>query len=425
MVIKSLSKNISKKASYLIATVIIFSIVLLQTSSRVEEQKPISPSEMKIAKDSVKNVMDKLASYRTFVEFTFTAEDLDAISKLTTHLLPNTRVVVTTSRYGLSLSISTKINLFAEFYINNHCLLINNGDGAVFEECKLGNLPVHGFLVKWLINSVVYLVMGEEVSNTTNDLLVSAQHNQNSLLLKAKKSKFFKEEVNESISKVGDLATLYTQSSNVPPEVVQIYIDEISLVHASDLNDYLKPLFSLAAQRSVNGNAVDENAAIIWALAVTFGDYRFASLIGMKRNMGNKKVPLLRGRDDLTKHFIYSAALQQLGGVQIGLSIGEAKELLDSISGGSGFSFADLAADKAGLKFAEYITSNNDNAEQAQVLFKRSEDENYFFPFVRDLPEDQSNIDFIRIYKDIDSLIYKETIKKIDKQISKLRLYNH
>ena len=33
--------------------------------------------------------------------------------------------------------------------------------------------------------------------------------------------------------------------------------------------------------------------------------------------------------------------------------IGELKELLDSNEGGSGFSFADMAADAAGVRFAE------------------------------------------------------------------------
>ena len=421
--VKSISKKIAKKLSYLITFVIICSIAFLQNSPTVDKQKAISPSEMKLAKDSVKNVMDKLASYRTFVEFTFTVEDLDAISKLSTHLLPNTNVMISTSHFGLSLSTSTKINVAGEYYINNRCLLVNNGQSAVFEECKIGKLPIPSFLVKGLVNTVLYLVMGEEVSNTLNDLLASAQYSNNSLMLKAKKSKFFREKVNESIDKVGDLASYYTQSSNVSPALVQIYIDEIETVNSSKLSDYFKPLFALAVERSKNTNAVDENTAIIWALAVTFGDYRFASLIGIKQRPRKTITPTLRGRDDLTKHFIYSAALQQLGDIDIGLSIGEAKELLDSISGGSGYSFADLAADKAGLKFAQFITSNNDNAEHAQTHFKDIVDEHLFFPFIHDLPEGFKGSNFKRVIASTKSENYKQVEREVDKRINQLALY--
>jgi histidinol phosphatase-like PHP family hydrolase len=427
MVIKSVSKKLAKKISYLIAFVVILSIALLQSSSSIKKQKTISPSEMKLARDSVKNVMDKLASYRTFVEFTFSNQDLDAISKLGTHLLPKTSVMINTSRFGLSLSSSTSVSFLGglgDYYINSRCLLVNNGASTIVEECQVGNLPIPSFLVDSFMNGVIYLVMGEEVSNTYKKLLAGAQYNDDYLTLKAKKSKYFREEVNASINKVGDLASYYAQSSSVSPELVQIYINELTKVSSINLSDYFKALFTLAAKRSKNSNAVEENTAIIWAVAVVFGDYRFASLIGMQSSKRNIETPLLRGRDDLTKHFIYSAALQQLGDVNIGFSIGEAKELLDSVSGGSGFSFADLAADKAGLKFAEYITSSNNNAEQVQHLLKNIADESTFFPFIHDLPEGFSGGNFTRVIDSSESESYVKIATEVEDRINKLALYS-
>ena len=66
-------------------------------------------------------------------------------------------------------------------------------------------------------------------------------------------------------------------------------------------------------------------------------------------NASNRAITTLSGRGDLSLHFLYSVILEQVGKENIGLSIGELKELLDSNEGGSGFSFADLAADKAGI----------------------------------------------------------------------------
>lgn len=60
------------------------------------------------------------------------------------------------------------------------------------------------------------------------------------------------------------------------------------------------------------------------------------------------------GRRDLTQHFFASAYLAALLGDEVATSAGLAKELLDSQTG-SGFSFADLAADYAGIAFARSL----------------------------------------------------------------------
>lgn len=420
---KLINKKAVRTLSYLLIIVIIFLLVFVQSTSTVEQKKNISPTETRLAKDSIKKVMDALSSYQTFIEFTFTQQELDAISKLITHLLPNTQVMLATSKFGLSISTSTQISFFSDFYINNQCLLVNDIPSATFESCYIGNLPISDFILKGLINNVTNLIMGKEFSDTLDELLTNVEHDNNALILKAQKSKFLKREINESISKIGDLATLYTQSSNVSPKLIEVYLNELESFHADELHAHLNTLFSLAKQRSLNNSAVDENTAIIWALAVAYGDYRFASLVGVKRTNTNKKTPLLRGREDLTKHFIYSAALQQLGDVDIGLSIGEAKELLDSISGGSGLSFADIAADKAGLQFAQFITSSQSNADFSQSQLNNIKDENSFFPFIHDLPEGFKGSNFQRIISNTNSNNYLMVENEIDKRIQQLSLY--
>jgi hypothetical protein len=64
--------------------------------------------------------------------------------------------------------------------------------------------------------------------------------------------------------------------------------------------------------------------------------------------------PTLHGRHDLAQHFSVSAALTALAGPQAAESAGILKEMLDA-RGGSGFSFADLSADFAGIAFARRL----------------------------------------------------------------------
>jgi len=68
--------------------------------------------------------------------------------------------------------------------------------------------------------------------------------------------------------------------------------------------------------------------------------------------------PTMRGRHDLAQHFAVSAFLTaEMGGV-VAEAAGLAKELLDAQAGG-GFSFADLAADRAGIRFAERVAAGD------------------------------------------------------------------
>src|SRR5690606_7259161 len=60
----------------------------------------------------------------------------------------------------------------------------------------------------------------------------------------------------------------------------------------------------------------------------------------------------LGGRDDLRRHFVVSAGLDAATVGTAAFGMGELKELIDSNPGGSGFSFDDMAADAAGVRFA-------------------------------------------------------------------------
>ena len=73
--------------------------------------------------------------------------------------------------------------------------------------------------------------------------------------------------------------------------------------------------------------------------------------------------PTLHGREDLMQHFAVSCALTVVLDAKKAESAGLVKELLDAQPGGSGFSFADLAADYSGVAFAEWLKAKPDRLE--------------------------------------------------------------
>lgn len=207
---------------------------------------------------------------------------------------------------------------------------------------------------------------------------------------------------------------------------------ETSLSQSSapvSLAAYLGPLFSVAQERSQSGDPVEENRAAILALAMYLGDARFQKLLGNVKTddaddggFDVARVKIER-RHDWVQHFTTTAAIQVAAGSSVSNLIGEAKEVSDA-DGPSGFSFSDLAADRAGVRFAEVATSSEASARALQSALAAGAKESDFFPRVGDLPEGLSDDAFKAQYGDIDAPAYEAVVKQIDARIGKIALYN-
>ena len=218
-------------------------------------------------------------------------------------------------------------------------------------------------------------------------------------------------------------------------KAVRAYYRKLMDVSAADrslrpvsLARYVGPLFALAKRRSESANPVDENRALILALAMYFGDSRFELLLR------NVKTPDMQGeafdaeevklerRHDWAQHFTTTAGLQVAAGSGISNFIGQAKEISDS-EGPSGFSFTDIAADRTGVRFAEIATGSAASARAVQNALADGAVERDFFPKVGDLPEGLSEAAFKAAYGDINTETYNAMIRAIDRRIEKIELY--
>ena len=91
--------------------------------------------------------------------------------------------------------------------------------------------------------------------------------------------------------------------------------------------------------------------------------------------------------------------------------------------GPSGFSFTDIGADRAGVRFAKQSIASPASARAMQRALARPIEEAQFFPQVRDLPEGLSEAEFRRRYGDINSVEYQRMIAEIDRRIVAIPLY--
>jgi len=128
----------------------------------------------------------------------------------------------------------------------------------------------------------------------------------------------------------------------------------------------------------------------------------------------------LHGRRDLPKHWAMSAALKVTSNARFAKSLGEYKELADSLSKNSefalgdpsGFSFIDIAANRAGILIAERAASSLEAVLLASRLARARQD-TLLPPSLLKLKEGRS-IKFAEDYGTLDDERFKEILHDID-----------
>ena len=193
------------------------------------------------------------------------------------------------------------------------------------------------------------------------------------------------------------------------------------------LNHMMNTMFSYAKQRSEKheNNPVIENKAAFIALGAFILKRNIPEMLGEKSSKSAKfRRVYLRGRHDLSKHFILSAAITSMADSEIAESIGVVKEVRDS-KNGSGFSFIDLAADHAGIRLVEEALSSEEQARRYQQILSEIKTESDYMLDVKNLPEAIAHEQFEKNYEDIGSEAYLKIEKIIKKRIDELPIYKN
>jgi hypothetical protein len=192
------------------------------------------------------------------------------------------------------------------------------------------------------------------------------------------------------------------------------------------LGRVLSPLFQLAAARTIeSGEPQAENRALLLTLTMhTLGmDISRFIDVPLEPPMQLPHLSVL-GRHDLVQHYLVSAALAVSAGSGLAGAVGVFKELDDS-RGGTGFSFVDLLADRAGIRLAEMATGTE---QQARLLQQHMGSplllESDFMPNIEDLPEGIMELEFKHRYRDLDSKNYRIIEDEIEHRLSRCKVYS-
>lgn len=371
-------------------------------------------------------------------EVTFTQEELNLLldyALISLGLRVGTRVGLSPEFTMVEGSIALPEKFIGD-YLNFTAKIAFDGRKITLNRMGVGKLPVPVFLVNPAMGLGYRLLESSGWFKTVKDAMDSIR-----TIEPGNKEMTVEFQWDRGIAKrfQNQARDLFVSPSD--KERIKFYSGEIArLSHSMDgssvsLAAYLKPLFLTARERSERDEpAKSENRALIFSLTLyamgwsdkiltnnpsdssgfSSGTPALAKALGQRLTLG--------GRGDLAKHFLVSAAIS--AGSNSGLSsiVGVFKEIDDS-RGGTGFSFADLAADRAGIEFAKLATEKEDMALNLQRFMAQILDEFEFMPSVDHLPEGIMELEFKRRFHDLDSREYALVEAEIAQRISDCKLY--
>jgi len=439
---KSRFLSIGSIASILMLLLITAPLMLLITISDsyalVEETEKLDSNNVIKAKQTAKQFYQELmnpASPTQRSEITISEDEINSIIALAMRGIEGLKGRMNVTPIGIkgAFTFHTPINPFGN-YINLTATVSPSTQGLSINEAAIGGLELPGKLV---LSSIERLLNRLLSGNATGTALVKSIE---SIQVKGTALSLVYHPVPD-LQKIIDESK--TQLKNIrddlellgDPAITKLYYQQLCEFHSQisgfgnvSLGYYLSSALSFAKQRTlISEMPAEENRAAILALTIFLGSTQFNSIIGAIDKETFQSCPaadkhiVLANRNDLRLHFIFSSALKIISDSGTSFAIGEFKELLDSQQGGSGFSFADLAADRAGIYFAEQALDNA-GAQRIQQMASKLTDEKLFFPSISELPEGIPQHVF-EARGGIEGDYYKGQLITINQRINNLSLY--
>jgi hypothetical protein len=422
----------------LILTCLSLIYIALQSHQSTVQVNQINAASAKHSQQLVQRIASTLKQKNTITSITINQSEINGLTALLHRAFPIVNAEVRLSQYGAAAEASITLPLpnFIK-YLNVNAYISPSTNGLLIDEVSIGGLNVSGdffislirfasdhFIKEGLADKALAIITAIDINEER--MITHLSLDDEILALKKDETSLF-ESIRDDLELFGNVETIsfYYQSLN-----------DFALLQNKDASIavFIRHLFDLAKARSsisTDHLAVKENQAAITALIIYFGADRFELLVGniiireqeqlVVRNRLRKHVSL-QSRPDLQKHFIYSMALQLFSTHGASDAIGEFKEFLDTNKGGSGFSFADLQADRAGTRLAMIVTKSESHAKQSQVLLSSITDEQ-LLPSIEGLHEGLNEDSFEKKFKDVRSKDYQQTLNEIDNRLKSLPVY--
>jgi hypothetical protein len=395
-------------------------LVVSEENPRIDRQVILAPEHVERAKKIINMHRYKVRPGMTAVA-EVRSEDVDLAANYLANRFVKGSAQVTLADHSahVLLSVPTPWNPIGD-YLNVEVTLAETEGIPKPKSVQAGNLVLPDLVTNMLMSQVIYWLRQTPKYRIGLDALRKIKISQNELNVVYHWEGGFTQEMRASVVSEEERKQLFYYHSLLAKNIL-LYGTETTV----SLSEILPPLLNLAAKRSETGNAIEENrAAILVATFYTLG----RSLKSITPDAATwskpvKRVVTVSGRDDFAKHFMVSATIAAYADTTLSDVVGLYKEIEDSRTG-SGFSFNDIAADRAGTKFGERAVASEDLAQQLQGRVASGLIDSDLMPHWSDLPEFMPEVEFKRRFGGVGAPAYKQMMQKIDQRVSVLGVLN-
>jgi hypothetical protein len=295
-------------------------------------------------------------------------------------------------------------------YLNISLQLQEQAGQAHISSLRLGSVDIPAGVAQLVADQVLALLQRTEQYQLAGNLVQKVAIQRDQLLVTYRSDPTLVERARASLLSKGDTEALRAYHA----ELLRLQANGIG--RGASLADLLKPMFALAQERSRNGDPVAENQALLTLLGSWSSKGGLGSLLPDEPQPERFRLKL-EGRYDFAQHFLTSAGLAARGDSSLADAIGLFKEIADS-DGGSGFSFTDIAADRAGTRFGVLASGSPEQARRLQAFMAKGVRETDIMPPARDLPEHMDSEEFQRRYGGVGSPAYQAVMDDIEARIA-------
>ena len=332
---------------YFAAPALLLAILLLYVidDTAITHNNPaLSNSDVQRAKEIVANT-----TLKTRKTLSLSEKDLNLVLSylLNNYIHSTSKITISKDVLHFKISLLLNNNDFGK-YLNLSFKLIKQQGYPAINSLQIGRIQIADEFADVILESIIKYTPLKDFYLLASQHIKDLQINTTGLTISY-----------ISTADLNSQKKLSLSNSNYQPVIFyQQHITKIISEHDPkwrlSLAELLQPLFKLAYHRSTFANAISENRAILIAVSTYVNKNEIQAFLPIDISpTTQKQYPAsLYRRTDMAKHFMASAVLAATGAGTLAQIIGQEKELIDAKQG-SGFSFIDLAGDRAGLRFGK------------------------------------------------------------------------
>jgi hypothetical protein len=412
-------KTVAKYTLILITVALVCFFTLTDAAPRAEERPAPTAQQVGAGRDAVLQLRPTISAPGNSSRVRLRPVHLDGLSALATHGFRPDRLDLSVAEQALHVHASHKLAMGR--WLNVRAEVRPSGTGFPEVRAKVGAISLSPWLSRLTLDAARFAAtaFGADIP-PLDDLVQQFGVEEDTLVATV-----------QIPNETGLMDRITGGNSSLDADLVSATYCRLADAQAADpQNDFAVQVRRAFPAGRVMRATPESNRAALVALAMAVVDTRVGDMARVDQSAiagcVMPEIPIvLHGRRDLPKHWALSAALEVVTGRQFAQSMGEWKELSDSLSRKSefqsgdptGFSFVDIAANRSGLRTAIAANSASSAGTMAARLSLASGSD--ILPPSLVNQQEGAAFDFARAYGDIQDPRFTATMRQIDQVLDR------